>query len=411
MTKESALVVQAREAIKRIKDTHPGEFKAIGDAFAAILNQNTIALGDGQAFALRDESGRIIATKQIIRLTGQDGTLTQPVFNGPWVVSAFGYKKLADAAGAVVMNAQTVIVDGVEQPNPFIRRDQDGNAVEVYCRAVAFRYGEAGQAQVSDRTTIFDLRTYLKADMIGKAKKQKQCFRIGAKGKAPDGWIEYPVDGFVSLYMDPSHEEVISFMGQVLNRQKKALEFAQTFAQRNALKHLFGIDKAPAGQSHFDMPVYCWKPENGGLVSFSLARYQQASNTLHAVTSGNQAALPEPAKAAVIELNKGTDIITEEHDIMDGADVEDQMPEAEVAPAPSPMNATEQMDPLPEAEPEPDPVREKAAPTKTLLNARVAESEFAQEAMQAKADLAIDTLDNENAAAFIRRVNEILDGE
>ena len=113
-----------------------------------------------------------------MRLSAENGGLTQPVWNGPFVISAPGYGMLAHAAGAVVMNAPTVTVDGVPQQNPYVRRGPDGSIIEVHCRAMAFRYNENGQPMVSDRTTIFDTATYALSDMVGKAKKTKDAFKL-----------------------------------------------------------------------------------------------------------------------------------------------------------------------------------------------------------------------------------------
>lgn len=176
---EQSLTVQAKESFARIQAACPEDGAVLGRYLAAIHQKNVIALGDGEAFALTDAEGRSIkATKRTVRLSAENGGLTQPVKNGPFVVSAPGYSMLTHTAGAVAMNAPTVIVDGVPQQNPYVRRGPDGGIVEIHCRAMAFRYSETGQPMVSDRTTIFDTATYTLADMMGKAKYAKDAFKL-----------------------------------------------------------------------------------------------------------------------------------------------------------------------------------------------------------------------------------------
>ena len=354
-----SLVERAREAFNRVSTACPEDGKVLGQYIAALHGKNVIALGEGEAFALTDADGRSIkATKRTVRLTAENGGLTQPVYKGPYVISAPGYGMLAHATGAVVMNAPTVTVDGVVQQNPYIRRGKDGSIVEVYSRAVAFRYNENGQPIVSDRTTIFDTATYTMADMVGKAKRKKEAFRLLPSTfpapKPQEEWACYRVDEAVNLWMHITHDEVISFLGQVINRKKKALEFAQTFAQRNALKHLFGLAVVPGQDedhaiSEWDVPVTCWTPSDGGLLRFDLSRYAAATQLIEDVAEGKPVALPETEKAVVISRG------TEE---MSGADLDseaDPVENPDIYETPQARRDDTAME-MPTVEPEPGPV-------------------------------------------------------
>ena len=119
----NAFLTEARAAFTRIQSACPEDAALVGKYIGAINNKNVIALDDGEAFILTDAEGRNIrATKRTVRLSAENGGLVQPVYNGPYVISAPGYAMLAHAAGAVVMNAPTVTVDGVAQQNPYVRR-------------------------------------------------------------------------------------------------------------------------------------------------------------------------------------------------------------------------------------------------------------------------------------------------
>ena len=390
----------------------PEDGKVLGQYMAALHKKNVIALGEGEAFALTDAEGRNIkATKRTVRLSAENGGLTQPVYNGPFVISAPGYAMLAHAAGAVVMNAPTVTVDGIQQQNPYVRRGPDGSIIEVHCRAMAFRYNENGQPMVSDRTTIFDTATYTLADMVGKAKRQKDAFKLLPAGMpAPnpaEEWACYRVDEAVNLWMKITHEEVINFLGQVLNRKKKALEFAQTFAQRNALKHLFGLAVVPGQEkghpiSVWDVPVVCWAPSDGGFIRFDTSRYAASTQIIEALTSGKPVALPEAEKPQVIsrgtEEMSGTDLDSEA-DPLENPDIyENASPVDRAAERPLSMaepHATERENPAPVPVQENTTQTDQADPAWTPEqirewdNLRVAREEFPDEYARALAELGL----------------------
>ncbi|WP_165071404.1 hypothetical protein [Desulfovibrio sp. ZJ200] len=416
-----SLEAQARAAFERVRAACPEDGAVLGRYLAAIHQKNIIALGNGEAFALTDAEGRSIkATKRTVRLSAKNGGLTQPVFRGPYVISAPGYSMLAHAAGAVVMNAPTVTVDGIQQQNPYVRRGPDGAIIEVHCRAMAFRYNENGQPMVSDRTTIFDTATYALADMVGKAKRAKDAFKLLPAAipapKPAEDWACYRVDEAVNLWMRISHEEVISFLGQVLNRKKKALEFAQTFAQRNALKHLFGIAVVP-GQANgpisvWDVPVVCWAPSDGGLIRFDTARYAASTQIIEALTEGKPVALPEAQQPIVISRGadevRGADM-DEEADPLENPDRYESQESGTVMSPPMeepavPMPEREQL----REEPAPDWTAEELAAWKNL---QVAREEFPAEYEDALANCGLrdEEVNPGNAAEINRAISAMLD--
>ncbi len=389
---------QAREALKALMTIDKEKAGIVGRYMGRLVSQDVVALGEGEVFALRDKRGKIVGTKQAVKLSSADGTLMQPVKGGPHVISAFGYQKIAEASGAVVINAPTVVVDGKEQPNPFCRRDSQGNVIEVHCRALAFRYGKGGQPVVSDRTAVFDLVTYLKTDMIGKAKYCPQAFRLRPKGNPPaeeGAWCEYNIDFAVSLFLNAAHEEAIKFLGQTLNRQKKAMEFAQTFAQRNALKHLFGLDKSPKeGQvENWLLETTAWRSEAGGMIGFSAAQFQQGVKQIENVMKGEE--------ATVIS---GMDTIETEADILDGADVEDH-PEVQDAA----FSNAEPVNPVVSGAETPEPAHSDAE-MKAWNNLQIAKKEFEGEYQQAVSELQEEPTPA-NAEKFLSKINQILDSQ
>jgi hypothetical protein len=289
-----------KEALETIAKKCPEEANEINSYLEGVKAKDITVLGQDEVFNLRDSSGEIRAVRGKLTLSSANGGLGQPVPNGPYVISAQGYVMWAETAGAIVINAPTVLVDGVQQQNPHIRRDPKNRRIlEVYCRAIAFRYSSKGIPQVSDRTTIFDVPAYRMIDLLAKAKKFPHAFRLLPVGMEPPPgetsakskgtWAKYDFDEATQLWIDTSHEEALQWFGHIINREKKAIDLAQTFAQRNALKHLSGLQKAPSAS--WTIAVTCWRPVDGNLIKWDPSRYVHAVNALDRLSHGDQKAL------------------------------------------------------------------------------------------------------------------------
>jgi hypothetical protein len=215
-------------------------------------------------------------------------------------------------------------VDGTPQQNPYVLRDQkNGRVLSIYARSIAFRYSPLGIPQVSDRTTVFDVPSYRLIDLLAKAKKFPQAFKLLPEGTSPDEdgtWAKYSFDENTSLWVNTSHEEALQFYAQIINREKKAIDFAQTFAQRNASKHLHGIAKAPGNR--WNLPVICWKPANEGPLRWDMARYATTQKALTELADGKtHGELPQ------IETINGTDYISEEEAAIEGEQFDGEVDE------------------------------------------------------------------------------------
>ena len=168
-------MITPKKAIENISKQFPEEAKVL----EAVTQNNILVLGEDQAFALRDKDGDIRCFAQKLTLSEKDGTLVQPVPGGPFVVSAQGYEWWANASGACVIFPSEVLVDGQWKMNPYVDRDKTNRRIlAIYARAIAFRFSDKGIPQVSDWTTIFDTPSYRMVDLLGKAKKFPQAFRL-----------------------------------------------------------------------------------------------------------------------------------------------------------------------------------------------------------------------------------------
>ena len=275
------LVVTHQQALQVLEKQETPEAKAILDYVEMVKNKNIAVLGIDEAFVLQDNDGQIRAYKRALTLSVQDGTLVKPGFgeNMPFIVSAQGYEVWAEATGTTVIFPKEVLVGSEWKPNPYAERDPINRRIlAVHACAVAYRFSSMGLPQASSWTTIFDTPSYRMIDLLAKAKKFPQAFKVLPTELKPDGddekketWAHYPFDESMNLWINTSHNEVILWLSQILNREKKAMDFAQTFAKRNALKHLSGIQKAPGNVWKF--PVLAWRPTGNNIVKWDATQY------------------------------------------------------------------------------------------------------------------------------------------
>jgi hypothetical protein len=257
-----------------------------------------------------------------VRLTSADGTLVQPVPGGPWVVSAQGYEVLAEATGTCVMLPEQVLVDGEMKRNPFVMRDpQNGRILSIYARAVALRHSSKGIPQVSDWVTLFDAPSYRMIDLLAKAKKSPTAFRFLPSGLEPeqeDGktWARYDFDAATALWVNTSNEEALQWYSTIINREKKSIDYAQTFARRNAVKHLLGVQKAPGPA--WDLTVLCWRPVNGSFIKWDYTRYADTRQRVERIIRGEDSFV----KKAELEYHAGSECVGDDKQAAEALDHE-----------------------------------------------------------------------------------------
>jgi len=398
------------------------EVEKLKNEIEAYKNKDVIVLGTDEAFALRDKEGEIRAFKQNVRLSESEGTLVQPVYGGPFVVSAQGFEVLAEAAGACVIFPQTVLVGNDQKPNPYAERDPDNRRIlAVHARAIAFRFSSKGIPQVSDWTTIFDTPSYRMIDLLAKAKKCPQAFKLLPADMKPkqsekDTWAAYPFDESTQLWVNTSHNEALTWFSQIINREKKAMDFAQTFAKRNAVKHLLGIQSVP-GQSKghsintWDVPILCWRPTSDNIIKWDATQYAQLQDRVGNMITGNSEEFKDKPQ---IELQKGKELVSEDKDadvIVQTTDPEDQTEEQE------PINVTPEKT---ETKKKPGPKKKAVKKVKlteeeqkSVDNLNQIKEMFPEQFEAACKDLKIenDTTNLDDMAAIDKKMNEIMDGQ
>ena len=393
------------------------EFEVLSGA----IHKNVVALGTDEAFALRDESGEIRAFKQRVFLSVADGTLNElpePKVGGNWTkiypISAQGYEVLSEATGTCVIFPDSVIVDGQKKSNPYVSRDEiNGRTKSVYARAIAFRFSSKGVPQVADWTTTFDPGLYRMIDLLAKAKRTPQAFRLLPKDMEPEiddknpnaTWTKYVFDEASNLWVNTSHEEALHWYATIINREKKSVDFAQTFARRNAVKHLLGLQKSPGPT--WNVTVLCWRPTSGNIVKWDATKYKQLQDKVGGIIHGTDNFADDKP---LIEMQRGKESIEDENgaeEILQQTDPEDQ----------------EQVDITPETEPEkkaapedePTPTNEMTQEEAAIIkNLKTSADSFPDEYWQARNNLKLDKgvlISPVNATDIINEMNQILDAQ
>ena len=408
MSEVSALEQKAREAFKRLGEKAPEDMKVLSEYITNLKNQNTLAIGTDKAFIIRDGEDEIQAIKRRVHLSGKDGTLVQPVPGGPHVVSAQGYEVLNDASGVSCILPPKVLVDGQYQQNPYVLRDdQNGRIKAIYCRAICFGFNSTGLPQVSDWTTIFDIPSYRLIDLLSKAKKFPQAFKLlpaemEPKTEGNATWAKYPFDESTFLWVNTQHDEALQWFASIINREKKAMDYAQTFAKRNASKHFHGLQRAP-GQE-WDVAVYSWRSTNGNILRWDNRQYKNLQEKVEKLAEGDgkQFALENQKDGVVIDINKGTEDV-EEQELVGEMEPEDAAEEQKAAAAPTPE---------PQAEPQDKELTEEDS--KVMAQLKEIESEFPDEFRQALKETGLEgkaELTPEDAQEIYFRVNAVLDAQ
>jgi len=322
----------------------PAELQALRGYVDSIERCNVIALADDEAFALRTNSGELRAFRRAVRLSIADGTIVQVPGAVGNIISAQGYSRLSEGAGLFTVNAPTVVVDGVEQPNPHSYRTDRGHLLAVYCRTLCFGYTMTGVPVISDRTAVLDLVAYKLGDLLSKAKHVKTAFQAMPAGERPktendaQRWTEYPYDEATSLWVDLAHAEVLNWLASMNRRAQKASEIAQTFAVRNAIKHHPGLSHIgkPTGPA-LTVTVNQWRATSGEM-RWDSSRYADITTHLANVAAGRA----DQGKFAVVE---GKDDLATDADVVEaeirtepdeaGPNLGDQLVQAALGASPS----------------------------------------------------------------------------
>jgi hypothetical protein len=225
----------------------------------ALLRCNTAEL-PGTAFVRRNPdmtlqrvTRRVKLTesrKEIVTFNVNRGGFVDGRWKDKWVkacdMTAIGYRALNNTVGLHCFNPPIVIVDGVEQPNPYIACDPIGrNPTIVYVRRVVVGPArDTGNLVATDLMLRFDLRLYLIETLLAKHRKieseaHKDEFLVwSTMDDRPNekGWKFYSVESDVGIWVNIKNRGVQAAFGDHNSRMKFVERIAQSIAERNAFK-------------------------------------------------------------------------------------------------------------------------------------------------------------------------------
>lgn len=284
-----------------------------------------------QALAIRTKAGELRLFRTQVKLSIADGTLVKPYGMPVTLVTFEGYKVQAGQAGLQTIMAHTVVVDGQEQKNPHVVRDENHQALVVTCRAFTMGYTSMGIPVISDRTVIFDLQAYQAVDLLGKVDRCPAAFKLMDAAARPEkGWSAYPVDGVMAVHVNRATPEALDFVKNQMNRRRKAVEIAQTFAQRNSMKGHPAIrfHKLESGMEAL-VPILAWRPVQGQGYSWDMMAFGERIHLIEDVVAGK--ASPDTLAGGPVQVEAAPPEALHEGE---GAAVVDQEAQDEADPVP-----------------------------------------------------------------------------
>ena len=211
--------------------------------------------GSGQTVSMQMISARgdIFRTgSKNIAPHGQD-----PVWRDVYAIDITGLQRMNQVAGCTVVDAPSISWDGKEVGNPYIVRDERGNALEVVSRVVCYGFSRLGSPAISVSTVnlrVADYEAYVWMNAwAGKLKKGKVSGADRAMGelvaafpteakKDPKKKIVDMRDG-TWLVVDITNEKAIQILKQLQAFRTSLVQRARTKATRIAMQRhpAFGI--------------------------------------------------------------------------------------------------------------------------------------------------------------------------
>jgi len=226
-----------------------------------------VKIEDNELFVYRDGNGKLgrVYSKEITLREG----LHYDKISGKHMLNVGGYVKLNQFANVNTLSPNTIIMDGIEQPNPYIERDIKRSIQVVHVRAYAVGFSLTGNLVVTQKSLVLDLHNYLVQDLQARINRFPACGCVGVEAEKPVSWcpvvekwgsgkktyesgeeikprenanlrftptIGVVGDDVIGIWYDLSHPEIISVINDASFRRKYCDRNAITFCERNAMK-------------------------------------------------------------------------------------------------------------------------------------------------------------------------------
>jgi hypothetical protein len=181
---------------------------------------------------------------------GNEGGEEKKVFK--YALTSAAYIHLNKVASISIATPQFVIVDGVQQPNPYIERNKKTKSVEaVHIRKIGIGYSPIGAVVVIDKTLYYNTYTYFIQSIQAKMKKQKwekghptgpafpDAAELGTGGAKPSkkgNWIFFLVQDPVGIWANIEDQAIKECLDEHIQRLRFGDRIAQKIVERNILK-------------------------------------------------------------------------------------------------------------------------------------------------------------------------------
>jgi len=204
---------------------------------------------------------------------------------GSYAISSPGYRILNKVASVSLATPEKVIVDGRDQPNPYIERNEETKMNEiVWIRKVGIGYSLAGNIVAIDKTLCYNIKTYFLQSIQAKMEKKEydkqgnvtdkllhpNCAKLGTEDKEPKDegdWTFFKVEHPIGIWVNYSDPAILDCVKEHIQRQRFGDRIAQTIVERNILRDHPAISvstvepKTKNGLVVAHVPVYGFRHE------------------------------------------------------------------------------------------------------------------------------------------------------
>jgi hypothetical protein len=165
-----------------------------------------------------------------------------------WAIAGIGYRLLNTVSSVSLVCAQKVVVDGREQPNPYMERDENTKLPQiVHIRKLGIGMSMIGNIVVIDKTLSYNIKTYFLQSIQKKMKEKREdgtplhpnCGKLGVKMKKPEEkgeWAFFEIEAPIGVWVNYSDPAILDCMDQHVQRQRFAERIAESIVSRNILK-------------------------------------------------------------------------------------------------------------------------------------------------------------------------------
>ncbi len=240
-----------------------------------------------------------------------------------------GYKHLNKVASISIVTPLKVMVDGREQPNPYIERNPETKLIEsVFIRKMGIGFSPMGNIVVVDKTLLYNIYSYFIESIQSKMKKVEwksgrptdkkihpDCAVIGIAKEKPDmdgKWAFYPTAPPLGLWVNYEDSAIIDCLNEHTQKQRFGDRIAQTIVERNILKDhpAIGVDEIQpqaSGERAF-VEVYGYRHEFGpSQINEIMAQAEKGSETIEVKTEVMDKISEEEESEALREVDVEVD--------------------------------------------------------------------------------------------------------